>query len=919
MSVFPDYVSFNLSWRPYQQQVLLEFDKHISDNRFHIVAAPGSGKTILGLELVRMIGKPALILGPTLTIKHQWIDRFQKHFLPDGYDLPEWVSTDIKNPKLLTVSTYQAVFSAYKGLVDNETLYDELEEETYSDNENGNKKSESSEIVDISKALKEIGIEVLVVDEAHHLKSAWWQTLEQLRTDLGNPTIIALTATPPYDVSQNEWERYKELCGPVDIEVSVPEMVKEGNLCPHQDYVCLSMPTDEENIILSEFRDRVSDFFDSIVWNRAFCSAVSEHIWIKDAENHIEDILSNPAYFSSMIIFINASDINVPIHLVDILGIENKDIPPLDLEWLEILLSNCIYKDYDNFSEYKETIKAIEEQLKSIGAVEQKQIVLKNNKIISKIMTSSASKFDSIIRILKSELNHLGSDIRMVILTDYIRKAEMNTKYDANTPKKLGVAPIFDMIRKEINEYNLLGSISEAECDLSNINLAILTGSLVVIPQTAIPKYKEICNKYNLKSNESVIQNMDNEGRYTEISINDSNRQKLVCIITELFLSGDVNVIVGTKSLLGEGWDAPCINSLVLASNVGSFVLSNQMRGRAIRICQSQHQKTANVWHLICVDKNKSISFYNDYESVVRRFNAFVGLSFKNDSIENGFARLNISNPPFKNEEIETINNLMFEKSVDRKGLYTKWMDVLKSGTEHKMIEGILVRKTHLPRNFAFKGAYKPILKQLIIAGIGGAIFSGVSMMSILETTASLNLALISFAPAIVFTPFMIKPAIRAYKHIKLESSLKEIAYTLLDVLLELNLIKKDNSIKVITEKENEGNIRCELLGGTSYERSLFIDCLEELFEPISNQRYLLVRKDKSKKISDDDYFPVPSLVGEKKNQAEMFCKAWNKHIGPCELIYTRQREGRKHLLHARSKSLFITQKQQPQRLSCWR
>jgi superfamily II DNA or RNA helicase len=63
---------------------------------------------------------------------------------------------------------------------------------------------------------------------------------------LDRPTIVALTATPPYDVTPFEWQRYEELCGPVDAEVSVPELVWEGDLCPHQDYVYLSLPRPEE-------------------------------------------------------------------------------------------------------------------------------------------------------------------------------------------------------------------------------------------------------------------------------------------------------------------------------------------------------------------------------------------------------------------------------------------------------------------------------------------------------------------------------------------------------------------------------------------------------------------------------------------------------------------------------------------------
>ena len=48
-------------------------------------------------------------------------------------------------------------------------------------------------------------------------------------------------------------------------------------------------------------------------------------------------------------------------------------------------------------------------------------------------------------------------------------------------------------------------------------------------------------------------------------------------MITELFTCGQINVLVGTKSLLGEGWDSPCINSLILATYVGSFMLSSAL------------------------------------------------------------------------------------------------------------------------------------------------------------------------------------------------------------------------------------------------------------------------------------------------------------------------------------------------------
>jgi superfamily II DNA or RNA helicase len=105
--------------------------------------------------------------------------------------------------------------------------------------------------------LAEANFKTLVLDEAHHLRTEWWKTLTSLAEQLQKPTIVALTATPPYDVSPFEWQRYDELCGPVDAEVSVPELVQKGDLCAHQDYVYFSGPTTNEQKVISDFRAAV--------------------------------------------------------------------------------------------------------------------------------------------------------------------------------------------------------------------------------------------------------------------------------------------------------------------------------------------------------------------------------------------------------------------------------------------------------------------------------------------------------------------------------------------------------------------------------------------------------------------------------------------------------------------------------------
>ena len=97
-----------------KKRVLDELQDHLEDAKLHIVAAPGSGKTVLGLEIMRELGKPALILSPTLTIRNQWTERLFEMFLDRAVIDQEEISYDLNDPKIMTCSTYQALHALWK-------------------------------------------------------------------------------------------------------------------------------------------------------------------------------------------------------------------------------------------------------------------------------------------------------------------------------------------------------------------------------------------------------------------------------------------------------------------------------------------------------------------------------------------------------------------------------------------------------------------------------------------------------------------------------------------------------------------------------------------------------------------------------------------------------------------------------------
>ncbi len=105
-------LGFKGTWRNYQARVLEHADRYMADGKIHIVAAPGSGKTTLGIELIRRMNGKALILAPSITIREQWIARIEEAFLCEGVQGEDFLSQNLKQPKAITVATYQALHSS---------------------------------------------------------------------------------------------------------------------------------------------------------------------------------------------------------------------------------------------------------------------------------------------------------------------------------------------------------------------------------------------------------------------------------------------------------------------------------------------------------------------------------------------------------------------------------------------------------------------------------------------------------------------------------------------------------------------------------------------------------------------------------------------------------------------------------------
>jgi superfamily II DNA or RNA helicase len=297
-------LNFRYPMRGYQREILdLVNDKLARGEReIHIVAPPGAGKTIIGLQMISTLKCPALIVCPNTTIQSQWggkldlflpIESAEQNFGENKLRLEQLLGTQDDKPlKPITVLTYQVLSTPgreqeYLEKLAHNAWVKELIKgrsggtgeaelrilEIFQNNPKAYQKEISrhvsrlrkrlAEEMDLNEVLHPNAIELLqtlrrqkfklvLFDECHHLTDYWAAIMQHLVKHLDNPIVIGLTGTPPEKKSASQELRYLNLVGDIDYQVPTPALVREKGLAPFQDLVYFVEPTKKEFDFLSE-------------------------------------------------------------------------------------------------------------------------------------------------------------------------------------------------------------------------------------------------------------------------------------------------------------------------------------------------------------------------------------------------------------------------------------------------------------------------------------------------------------------------------------------------------------------------------------------------------------------------------------------------------------------------------------------
>jgi hypothetical protein len=878
---------FKGAWRDYQALVLDEMEAHLANGRLHVVAAPGAGKTILGLEIVRRIGRRALVFAPTVAIRDQWEQRLVPLFL-DQPPSPVEVSHHLMAPRQLTLATYQALdgFRRAGGL---DSLVETLNAE---------------------------GPVTLVLDEAHHLRREWWNGLEHLVRSLRDVRIIALTATPPYDASFAEWSRYESLCGPIDLEIGIPELVRNGDLCPHQDYVILSEPTADVLKLLDDRRRAVWALQRDLRADEELLDALEAHPWLSDPEDHIEGILEAPEMLSAVLVLLASASRKLPSAPLKLLGASARDVPAPSFFWLETLLDGLTGRLAPTFRIGDARRTGLRDRLHRHGLIEGSRVRVRHTRSIFRMMASSLAKLESISEVARAEDAALGDGLRMVVLSDHIRADELPTAAgDVFRPGKLGVIPIFEHLRRTGVASGLLG---------------VLTGTLVIVPRAALAALETLAAEQRVDPGAVRVFDLPACPDHARIELAAAGPAGLVQLVTALFACGEIRILVGTQSLLGEGWDAPALNSLVLASNTASFMLSNQMRGRAIRTEPGNPAKVANIWHLATVAPTGGVlgdavdrlnwgelideepEGLSDASLLARRFRAFDGISSGDSTlIESGIGRLGLD----MTEDLRLTNSRTLAAAADRQAVSRRWSLSLGSGAARAR-----VRETAAPNYAPRVLAWADTLHALGWSALSAAAFAVGEELYGVDPSVGASIMALAGAAGLAGLPKLLKAARLIWRNGSMEGSLEQVGLVVLHALWRAGLASEteahDGRFAVRTSIDGRKDIVVRGVS-RSTERQV-MQAIGEILGPVQNPRYLLVRHSRLGWRTRTDYHAVPSVLGAKKEWAERFAALWVARIGSSGLVFTRNPAGRRMLLRARAKSLAAGFQRSVDRRSAW-
>ena len=878
--------SYKGTFRDYQRHLLKKLEHRLDEKKLNVVTPPGSGKVVLGLELICRIGEPCLILSSTDAMRSYWADNFVSRFLPEDEQASrdEYLSFDLSEPSLITSVTYDTLRAA----VSKETV-------TCGD------KTVSFANIDVIRLMQERAIRTIILDEPHHLDNRHADALESFLGVLGGEfRVLSLTSTPPYDLRDEEMDRYLALSGEISEEIHIPELVKGGALCPHQDHVYFNYPTEAESKGIRGYRARV----DQAVAEAAalpFMSELGRRISKLYTRKRTDFLYSHHEAVVGMMELLyeygHRINGNVYAHLKG-----NKNVTPLTAEAAQnainlMLESQTLLRDGEK--------DQLTELFTKHHVMENGRVQLTLTPKVRRTLMASAGKLDSIAAITESEAKCLGERLRMMILTDKPSVAEMKHLGKGSAAGVLNLPCVFETLASRLPE----------------IPAGCLTENGAILPDTAAA---------TLSATDGVTVTPSGVAGYSACEFADQTAK--TALTDDLFRKGSIRILIGSAEDMGMGWDGSFVNTMIDAAPNCSFTENNRIRGRVIHADKNDPAKAAHIWHLVTMEHSYTPGENNelllasrltsdadgglatDFRNLLRRFECYMGPNAETGELENGIERLGMKTIAH-HDSVEGINAAMLERAAARDTLPSVWMHAMLDTT--KPISEVRVPKTakvpvFTPKNvllvlgsllgvFGGFSAATFFIKALIVYLFfnNGAVVTAAVTAVIIMLATTLAIIAVSFIFIIYFLPLPIS-------HLTASSSVRSLCRNLLKTLKDVGAVNKE-AVMVMETLPDKSGYRLYIDNCHHDEQIIFQKSVAEMLSPIHSARYIAVRGGWFGQLLWRWSFTCPTVIAKNDVYVKVFEKHLRRSMGSMKFQYTRRDPGRKHLIFARNKAYLNT------------
>jgi len=893
--------------------------------RAWVVLPPGAGKTLVGLEAARRLGRKTVIFGPNTAIQAQWLSQwseFAPATLAIGHD------RELREP--ITALTYQSL-----------AVFDpdaEVDEEGHDTVAQGNRPPRRASLIDrlhengkaLVEALHDAGPITLVLDEAHHLLEVWGALLAELLDGMPDAHVVGLTATPPQTLSSEQAELVDRLFGHPLYHATVAGLVRDGHLAPFAELAYLVTPTPTESDWLRGEAERFAELRTDLTdpgfatvgifeWLDArFVSRTAEHgapiSWARLEKTQHE--LARAA---------------VRLHVAGLLAlpdgarVREEHRRALSREdWVALLddyLRGFLRRSSDPRDQH--AVEKIRTAVPSLGYRVTKHGIRAGRSPVDRVLARSEAKTHAAVEIVAWEAISLADRLRALVLCDHERAT-------ATLPARLT-----GVLDPQAGSAWLLLENMAADPRTAALHPMLVTGRTVAAPADTGRAFVEwVAGAVELDRIDAGVSGI------VEITGSWSSRT-WVRIVTEYFESGRCQILIGTRGLLGEGWNAPTVNTLIDLTAATTATSVVQTRGRALRVDPAWPGKVATNWSVVCAS-DEHPGGAADWDRFVRKHTGFLAVDHTGQIVD-GVAHVADEFSPYAppgTQEFDTANADMLERSANRDDVRKAWrvgepyddqfrheLRIVTPGSQRPTVPPVTAPPAYVPATTGIVRA-TPITKRrdrkakpahlvdvrAYGALVGAAVLLPPFLWSVVAATLALPTASGWLGIPVLYAIFTgaVMAVTRRRRALAISVLLDESAANPTDLgaiacavadALKLAELSPVGSEAVLTSLDPDGVYRATLDGAPADVTEMFATALDETLAPLANPRYVIARylvtaTSGSALLGGRAepnavvYHAVPSILGVKAQRARAFERAWACWVSSSTALYTGSPEG---------------------------